>query len=76
MKKQKTLKELETELNWLETTPFYIGKDGLPNITVILLILLTGIIWGLLGYLIYRNYKKKNIRKKINKLKKIKGDKK
>jgi hypothetical protein len=65
MKKPKTLQELKKELNWLETNPFYIGRDGMPDLKILLFIILTGIIWGFLIVLIYKKIKKRNLKKKI-----------
>lgn len=72
MNKAKKIKELQEELDWLENTPFYIGDDGMPSIPVVIIILLTGIIWGIIGILVYRHFRKKYLRKKIIELKKQK----
>ena len=62
------LKELKEELDWLENTPFYIGRDGLPSAGLILFIMFTGIIFGIMGIFIYKQFKKKSIKEKIKEL--------
>ena len=64
MKMKKSLKELKEELDWYENTPWYIDRDGMPSIALIIF----GIFTGFIGVLIYRFFKKENIREKINKI--------
>lgn len=63
------IKELEEELKWLEETPFYIGRDGMPSMLLILFVLFTGILPGILIVLGYKAYRKYSIKKKISQLK-------
>lgn len=56
---KKTVKDYEKELNWYETTPIYIAKDGMPNPLII---------FGIPYLFIYRFIKKSWIRYKIKKL--------
>ena len=68
----KSLKELREELDWLENTPFYIGRDGSPSLGLIFLVIISGIVWGIIGILIYKYFKKRSLRKKISELENIK----
>jgi len=56
----KSLKELKEELSWLETTPFYLGKDGYP--------LPFFLFPGLLPLFVYKQFRKIWLRKKIKEL--------
>ncbi len=67
---EKSLKELKEELKWLEETPIYIGGDGAPSLLLILLILLTGILFGIVFLLIIRFIRKSKLEKKIDELEK------
>ena len=60
-----SLTELKEQHNYLETTPFYMGKDGLPSMALIMITILSGFLIGITGILTYRYFKKKLIRKKI-----------
>lgn len=58
--------ELKAELKRLEETPFYIGKDGMPSIPLILFVLVTGILPGLILAIAYRKFRIYLVRKQIN----------
>jgi len=66
--KKENLKELQEKLKWLEETPWYIGKDGLPSILLILLTIVTGIVLGIIIILILRNIEKNRLREKIKQI--------
>ena len=65
---EKTLEELKEELNWLETTPFWVGNDGCPSLLLILFVLITGIVLGIIIILIYRSVRKDRLKKQIKEL--------
>lgn len=58
-------KELKEELEYLETTPFYIGRDGLPNLPLIFLVLITGVVPGIIILLVQRHFRKAQIIKEL-----------
>ena len=65
---EKTLKELKEELIWLETTPFWIGKDGDISLLLMLFVLITGIVLGIIIILIYKSVRKDILKKQIKEL--------
>ena len=60
-----SIKELEEELKWLEETPFYIGRDGMPSIALILFTILTGLIIGIIIIKVWRRYRIKVLKEEI-----------
>ena len=59
--KMEYIKELEQELKWREETPFYLSKDGMPN----LFLLIIG--WPFL--FIYKIFRIRGLKEEIRRLK-------
>ncbi len=57
--------KFKKKLEWLENTPWYIGKDGMPNMALIFGVFITGIIPLIIIILLYRSHRKKYLKKKL-----------
>lgn len=61
MRSSGELSKLKEELTWLETTPWYLSKDGMPNLWLIVV----GFIWGWVLVIAYRWLRKRHLRRLI-----------
>jgi len=66
---QLEIKILKEELKWLEETLFWIGRDGMPNMLLVIGMFITGILPMVIIILIHKFFKKRNLRKQIFELK-------
>ena len=56
----------EEELELFKSGYPWISKDGMFNPLMIVILIFTGIIWGLLGIFLYRYFKMMYLKRKIN----------
>jgi hypothetical protein len=65
-KKKMDKEAIKKEIEFLKG-PIYLDRDGMPNVALLLLILITGIIPGILMLIFYRIIKVKFLEKKVKK---------